>query len=279
MTEGMMFFLVIGGFVLIVVVRAVFSARARRRREQDVAAETARNEALFRSMFPELQPHYHPERLLEFVDAYGNGKTNARGKHDWDWKNPPGFPGLRATFNATDKGERVMLRDAAGKTVSEFLYEAAPAIGVMRVGKGKITVDLSNRPAPRVRYWHPDREFKWSLKGWVFKTPIADEPFSSSSSETSSSSFTSSSSADSRLATAAAFAGAGGTFDGGGAAGSWDAVTDSHSTSASSAAVGAGSLAADNSSNTSDSDSGSGSAGGSDNSADSGSDSASATAY
>ncbi len=225
MSDGLMFILVISGFVLIVVLRAVFSARARRRREENAAAEKERNEALFRSMFPELQPHYHPERLIEFVDARTRGKTNARGKAEWDWNNPPGFPGLRARISATDKGERVMLNDSTGKAVTSFLYEAAPAIGIMRVanGKGKLTVDLSNRPAPRVRYWHPEREFKWSLKGWVFKTPIADEPFTSSTSDTRSSSFTSSSSSDSSRSAAAAFVGAGGAFDGGGAAGGWDA--------------------------------------------------------
>lgn len=235
MSDGLMFILVISGFVLIVVLRAVFSARARRRRDESAAAEKERNEALFRSMFPELQPLFHPERLVEFVDARTmadrKGKANARGKPEWDWNNPPGFPGLRAKFSATDKGERVTLNNQDGKTVGEFLYEAAPDIGVMRVanGKGKITIDLSNRPAPRVRYWHPEREFKWSLKGWVFKTAVADEPFTSSSSDYSSSSFTSSSSSDSRPAAAAALMGAGGAFDGGGAAGGWDAAPGSAS--------------------------------------------------
>ncbi len=245
MSDGLMFILVISGFVLIVVLRAVFSARAKRRREESAAAEKERNEALFRSMFPELQPLFHPERLVEFVDARTaadrKGKANARGKPEWEWNNPPGFPGMRARFVNTDKGERVTLNNQDGKTVGEFLYEAAPAIGVMRVakGKGKLTIDLSNRPAPRVRYWHPDREFKWSLKGWVFKTAVADEPFSSSSSESSSSSFSSSSSSsDSRPAAAAALVGAGGAFDGGGAAGSWDAApggTDAADTSGGSA--------------------------------------------
>ncbi|HEX4857669.1 MAG TPA: hypothetical protein VFV17_01545 [Usitatibacteraceae bacterium] len=220
MSEGLIFVLVIGALVLVAVARVFFSARAQRRREQAAATEKARNEALFRSMFPELQPLYHPERLVEFVEARIKGKANARGKREWDWNNPPGFPGLRARIAATEKGERVMLTRPDGKAAGEFLYEAAPKIGVMRVGKGKLTIDLSNRPAPRVRYWHPERQFKWSLKGWVFNTPMADEPFSTSSSETSSSSFTSSSS-DSR-ATTAALVGAGGAFDGGGAAGGWD---------------------------------------------------------
>jgi hypothetical protein len=228
MSDGLLIILALGGFVLIVVLRAFFSARAQRRRELNAATEKARNEALFRSMFPELQPHYQPERLVEFVEARIKGKANARGKREWDWNNPPGFPGLRATFAATDKGERVTLKGGDGRAVSEFLYEAAPAIGVMRVGKGKLTVDLSNRAAPRVRYWHPEREFKWSLTGWVFKTPIADEPFSSSSVESSSSSFTSSS--DSGSATAAALVGAGGAFDGGGAAGGWDASASGDAT-------------------------------------------------
>lgn len=227
MSEDFLITMVIGGLVLMVFLSWFLSNLAKRHRARNAADEKARNETLFKSMFPELQPYFHPERLVEYVDARTRRKPNPRGKTDWEWNNPPGFPGVLMKCSATEKGERVLLCGQDGGRLGEFKYEAAPAIGVMRVGKGKLTIDLNNRPAPRVRYWHPEREFKWSLKGWVFKTPMADDAFSSDSSSFSSSS--SSSSSDSRVA-AAAFAGAGGAFDGGGAAGGWDAGSPDSST-------------------------------------------------
>jgi uncharacterized membrane protein YgcG len=95
----------------------------------------------------------------------------------------------------------------------------------VRVGKGKLTATL-NGPEPRVRYWHPDREFKWTPRNWKFTTRIADREVESSDSGTSFSSDSSSSSSTSSIATGAAaaagIAAAGGAFDGGGASQAWD---------------------------------------------------------
>jgi hypothetical protein len=102
---------------------------------------------------------------------------------------------------------------------------------VIRLGSGKFTINLKDSA---VRYWHPQREFKWSrAKGWRMINSLADRPIesndrgSSFSSDGPSSSFSSSSSG---ARTGAAMAGAGGAFDGGGASNSWDAA-DSGSSS------------------------------------------------
>ncbi|MBL8520860.1 MAG: hypothetical protein JNK75_09315 [Betaproteobacteria bacterium] len=225
MSEGLVIGIGIGGIVLFLVLFSLLGRWMKRSAERTALAARERNETLYRAMFPELQPHYHPERLLDFVQALRKRRGNKK-RPEPDWNDVPGFPGLNATFVATEKGERVTLKEPAGKAVTDFLYQDVDNAGVLRVGKGKLTVDLANPADPRVRYWHPEREFKWSRKGWTFKTPMADEPFTSSTSDSSHSSFTSSSSsADSRAATAVAFAGAGGAFDGGGAAGSWDAAS------------------------------------------------------
>jgi uncharacterized membrane protein YgcG len=218
------FFLFVAVMAILVVAVPIGSAIAGRRRQRQALADKERDETLFRSMFPELQPYYHPERLVEFVTARIARKGTQKA---WGWDNPPGFSGVRTEFSQADKGERVRLLDTGRKPRGEFLYEPIAGGGVLRVGKGKLTVDISKPAQPRVRYWHPEREFKWSLAGWVFKTPVADEPFESSS---SSSSFSSSSSDSSRsAATAAGFAGLGGTFDGGGASAGWDDAKGSQS--------------------------------------------------
>lgn len=237
MKEAVLLALSVG---LVIVVH--FAGKWYRRRAQSGRAtgdpgaqERDRNEALFQSMFPELQPHYHPERLVKFVNAC-NGRRGANGKRrQTAWADAPGFPGLAAAFTPTDKGERVVLTDAGGAVASEFLYQSTPTSGVLRVGKGKLTVDLARPNDPRVRYWHPAREFKWSRNGWIFNTTMADEPFATSNSDSGGVSFTSSSSGDSRVASAAALVGAGGAFDGGGASGGWDAGSSAPDSSASGA--------------------------------------------
>jgi uncharacterized membrane protein YgcG len=188
-------------------------------------AQSEKNESLFRSMFPELQPCFHPARMVELVRAQFAREKNGE---PWQWTNPPGFDAAAQAAVAPDpKGERVRLADSAGTRLAEFVYDKHPEGGVIRIGPGKMTVDIRNPTKPRVRYWHPQREFKWSLDGWVFTTPVADQPFESSS---SSSGFSSSSSDSSRsAATAAGIAGLGGTFDGGGASAGWDDDKGSHS--------------------------------------------------
>jgi uncharacterized membrane protein YgcG len=179
-----------------------------------------KDEALFRSMFPDLLPHFHPRNVLAFI------KARFERQPPPTWKDPPGFIGmtaetesvaareritLRAVFH-----ERVILKDEAGTILAQFMLEPIPDAIAMRVGKGKFTVD---RRYSEVRYWHPDRQFRWSPPDiWRFTTAIAEGMMSSS--DSGSSSLSGGSSPDAR-AGAAPFAGAGGTFDGGGASQSW----------------------------------------------------------
>ncbi|APV51731.1 hypothetical protein BWI17_19800 [Betaproteobacteria bacterium GR16-43] len=182
-----------------------------------VEARKSRNEAMFVSMFPELQPHFHPENLLKFV-TQRRGRRPGAGVSSWDTVD--GFPGLRARIANEPDDETYRLLDAEGKERAAFRYQEHVEGGILRVGKGKLTVRTVFKDNQRVSYWHPNREFKWSRrKGWVFVTPMADDSFSSSRDDRTSS-FSSSDS--SRSSAEAPFAGGGGTFDGGGASGGWD---------------------------------------------------------
>lgn len=214
-------FLVFVGVVL--AVRAV--VRAAGRRSGSMPREMAeRMETLFKASFPELQPHFHPARVHQFVKERVARKAPSR---DTTWKNPPGFPAAAAAEIELDGlRDKVRLVDAAGATLADFIYEEHPEGGVLRYGKGKFTVNVKG-PQPRVRYWHPEREFKWTPTGWKMDTRLADQSLESSDrSSSDSSSSSSSSSSISRGAAAGAAAGgiiaAGGTFDGGGASAAWD---------------------------------------------------------
>ena len=183
-----------------------------------------RMEALFRASFPELQPHFHPARVYEYVKLR-RGQKAPPGPTTW--RKPAGFPAAEAA-EITLEGlkDRVRLVDAAGAKIAEFVYEEHPEGGVIRYGKGKFTVNVKG-PEPRVRYWHPEREFKWTPSNWKISTRIADQSLESSNTSSSSSDdYSSSSSSISRGAAAGAAAGgiiaAGGTFDGGGASAAWD---------------------------------------------------------
>ena len=178
-------------------------------------------EALFVSMFPELQPHFHPEKLVAYVAAR-RGRTPARG--GFTWKDAPGFGGPSVDIRFVKEREECALMDAAGQVLARFRFESTPDGGVLRLGDGKLTVTLKDPRDPAVRYWHPEREFKWTRRGgWRFKTPIADRPIASSDRDTSWSDDSSSASDGfGRTATAAGLAGLGGTFDGGGASAGWD---------------------------------------------------------
>lgn len=188
---------------------------------------TERMEALFRASFPELQPHFHPARVHQFVKERIARKAPSR---DTTWKNPPAFPAAAAAEIELDgPRDKVRLVDAAGATLAQFIYEEHPEGGVLRYGKGKFTVNVKG-PEPRVRYWHPEREFKWTPSSWKLGTRLADQSLESRDSSPSlgDSSWTSSSSSSSfsrGAATAAAAGGivaAGGAFDGGGASGAWE---------------------------------------------------------
>ena len=177
-------------------------------------------EALFVSMFPDLQPHFHPENLVDYVKGR-RGRRPPSGRHTW--KDAPGL-GVAAVDILMDKGrEECTLLDSDGVRLAQFRYEEQADGGVLRVGAGKFTVTLARPDDPAVRYWHPEREFKWTRKGgWRFKTPVADRPIDSSDSGTSWSSSDSPSRTATAAAAGAAVVGMGGTFDGGGASAGWD---------------------------------------------------------
>jgi hypothetical protein len=150
----------------------------------------AKGEALFQSMFPDLQPHFHPAKLVEWVKVHRHGST---------------------------------LADDVEAALAQAAYEEKDeGIAILRYGKGKFTIDPNE---PRVKYWHPEREFKWQPKRkvpWWFSTPIADRAVDSSDSGSSWSSSDSAHTAAAGAAGATALAAAGGTFDGGGASQAWE---------------------------------------------------------
>ena len=222
---------VFGGLVLIVViwvVRGIIGIyRSARRSAEEVELARKKQEALFQASFPELQPHFHPERVLQFVTARRARKTGTS-----TWKNPPGFSAAAiAEFAADPKGEAVRLLDAAGALLAQFVFQDVPEGGVIRMGAGKFTVNLKDAA---VRYWHPEREFKWSrLKGWRVLTALSDRSIDSTDHGTSYSSSDRSSTATTvaGAAAAAGVVGAGGAFDGGGSSGAWDGSSGESRTS------------------------------------------------
>jgi len=216
---------------------------AQKRAAQIGAKARKRDEALFVSMFPDLQPHFHPEALVQFVRANLGRKRSAQPVQ---WQRPPGF-GV-PVLEIQPGTERIVhvLRSDTGDALSTFEYDDHPEGGVLRVGKGKFTVNVKDA-VPRVRYWHPEREFKWSeKKGWVFTTAMAAAPFAASSDNdrsrgSDSTDWTSRDRGDSREA----FAGGGGTFDGGGASGGWDESSPSGSSGGASASGDSSAVAGD----------------------------------
>ena len=183
----------------------------------------AKQEAYFVSMFPDLQPYFHPGKLVEFVTAR---LARTAPKSGDTWPRPPGFDADRATVSCgiDKKGrerETWTLVDAAGAALTDFIFETHPEGGVLRVGDGKFTVDTRVKGQPKVRYWHPDREFKWTPLLWKFTTRLTEDTFDSSDRGTSWSSDSTSSSTAATVAGAAGIAAAGGAFDGGGASHAW----------------------------------------------------------
>jgi hypothetical protein len=184
-----------------------------------------RSDAYFKAMFPELQPHFHPEKVVRIVRDR-NGRANVADGRRWQY--PAGFDVAAAQVAIAGGREHIRLLDAAGALLAEFDYEQQPAGGALRMGRGKLTAVLDVQNNPRVRYWHPEREFKWSKKGgWQFTTPVAERSFDSSDDGSRfSASGTSSSStlgtAAAAAGTAALVSGAGGAFAGGGASESWE---------------------------------------------------------
>ena len=211
---------------------------------EKVAATTRREvsermEALFRASFPELQPHFHPARVYEYVAARRGRTPPGSG---FTWNKPPGFPAAaRADLALEGMRDQVTLLDAAGARIAEFVFEEHVEGGVIRLGKGKFTVNVKG-PEPRVRYWHPEREFKWTPSLWKIKTGMSDSTLDSSSSPDTSTSSHDRGWSSSSTATAAAAGGgivaAGGTFDGGGASAAWDDTGGGSSSSGDSSSSG-----------------------------------------
>jgi len=218
------------GFIVVAVVMvAIIAYRIVRavRGKRDRTRSWEKQEAPFTATFPELQPYFHPRKALDFVAAWRARPMNPGG---FEWTKPPGLGVPRARFLAAgEKGQPVELVDAAGAVVSRFLLLDHDEGGVIRIGPGKLTANVRDAA---VRYWHPEREFKWSrAKGWRLITQLADRPIDSTDRGTT---FSSSSSDSPSVTTTAAAAaatgavlGAGGAFDGGGASESWDGASES----------------------------------------------------
>src|SRR5688572_28050448 len=215
--------------VMLVFRKAINATQANLKKAQEETA--GRMEALFSASFPELQPHFHPARVLEYVRAR---RARVPSGSPTTWRKPPGFPAAdHAEIVLEGMKDNVRLVGPAGAPVAKFVYEEHPEGGVIRFGKGKFTVNLKGTE-PRVRYWHPEREFKWTPSSWKIKSALADLALASRSSrdddswsESSSSSSSSGSGPPPSTTVTAAAAGAGivaagGTFDGGGASAAWD---------------------------------------------------------
>jgi len=188
--------------------------------------EQAKQEALFRATFPELQPYFHPQNVLQFVSGW---RARRPGDAAFEWKDPPGFrtPLMKAAA-ADEKGRQIELRGVAGLLAS-FVLQPHPEGAVMRLGAGKFTINVRDKA---VRYWHPEREFKWSrAKGWRLVNALSKRPIDSSDRGMTFATDTPSSSGSPGTAAAAgaaaAVVGLGGTFDGGGASAAWDGDSSS----------------------------------------------------
>lgn len=208
-----------------IVVAIVFGVRWYRRAASAAPqASEQRHEALFKAAFPELQPLFHPAKVLEFVAAWRTRGPQPPGAR---WLRPPGLDAARAQLSPGSKGEAVELYDETGALVSQFRLQPHPDGGVLRLDPGKFTVNVRDAA---VRYWHPEREFKWSrAKGWRVITRLSDQAIDSTDRGFESARDTSSSSpsASTVATTAAVIAAAGGTFAGGGASAKWDDAADS----------------------------------------------------
>ena len=186
---------------------------------------SAKQEAYFVSMFPDLQPYYHPKNVLEFVRAR---LAQPPARSGMSVRSPPGFPAAheaQVSFDTDKKGrerETWRLLDAAGKELSRFFFQTDEKDGMVRVGDGKFRVSRV-ATVKRVRYWHPDREFKWTPDAWKFVTRVFEQPVESSDSGLRFGDSSPSSSSDTArtAAAAAGIAAAGGAFDGGGASATW----------------------------------------------------------
>ena len=214
---GELFLYIFIGLFAIVVGGVIYGIRKGAARGR---ASREKQEALFRTSFPELQPYFHPENVLAFAQAWF-ARPYASGS--FEWERPTGFDAARGRFTKVEKGLQTEMLDGAGNVLTRFLLQDHNEGAVLRVGAGKLTVNLKDLA---VRYWHPQREFKWSkAKGWRVLNALSDRGIDSTDHGTSFSNDSSSSSTAAgaaAVAGAAVVAGAGGAFDGGGSSSSWD---------------------------------------------------------
>ena len=217
------------GWIALIVFIVIFIIVARQsmRGAKDAAAAREKQEALFKATFPELQPYFHPLKVLQFVSAW---RAHAATPPTFEWNHPPALGFTKVRFGpAGEKGRPVEFLDEAGAVVSRGLLLETAEGGVLRLGAGKLTVNLRDSA---VRYWHPEREFKWSkTKGWRVLSSLSDRSIDSSDRGMTFSSDSASSGTATTAAAAAAgaavVAGAGGAFDGGGSSSSWDDSSES----------------------------------------------------
>jgi hypothetical protein len=219
--EDTILILFIGG-VIVAIFGSLFlkTALGRRKRAPDSGLDADKAEAFFQAGFPELQPLFHPQAVVDYVLRRRKRQYKERER----WENPAGFPAAAlARFEAEPKGERTHLYDKAGVKIADFLVEPKEgALAAVRVGAGKFTIRQAPGQPPRVSYWHPEREFQWKGRGqWRFVSRVADEPVDTTDRSWSGST-SSSSSTTTAAAAAAGVVSLGGTFDGGGASAGWD---------------------------------------------------------
>ena len=89
-------------FTALFVGGAFLTIRALVRQNRNGRANAARSEALFASMFTELQPHLHPKNVIEYVLAR---VQRGRAFKATEWANPPASrPRARRFFKSPPKG-------------------------------------------------------------------------------------------------------------------------------------------------------------------------------
>src|SRR5689334_6563587 len=110
----------VGWLVLVAfIVFFVIVARQSMRWAKDAAAAREKQEALFKAAFPELQPHFHPEKVLQFVAAW-DSLGGAPENHEWNY--PPGLGFAKARVGPMgSKGRPIEFLDRAGAVVSRAL--------------------------------------------------------------------------------------------------------------------------------------------------------------
>jgi hypothetical protein len=132
---------------------------------------------------PTCSRYYHPQQALRLRGRAPHGNV-FRAEPT---RNPPGFAGATADVRVEKTGAKsVRILDADGHAPHPVrLREAQRGRGDPR-RQGQVHRDHTRNPRePRVRYWHPEREFKWTPLTWKFKTSVADRPFESGDSRSS----------------------------------------------------------------------------------------------